>query len=102
MAEIDVRTTSEGEGRAPSGRGWTFQVTVSEGGSQTVHHVTLTSEAYERLAGGACGPDELVRRSFEYLLEREPKESILREFDIMVIARYFPEYEDEIARRVRP
>jgi hypothetical protein len=102
VAEIDVRTTSEAEGRALSGRGWAFQVTVSEGGSQTVHQVTLASEAYERLAGGACGPDELVRRSFDYLLEREPKESILREFDIMVIARYFPEYEGEIARRVRP
>ena len=95
MAEIDVRTTSEDDG-------WTFQVTVSEGSSQTVHQVTQDSEAYERLAGGACGPDELVRRSFEYLLEREPKESILREFDIMVITRYFPEYEGEIARRVRP
>ncbi len=95
MAEIDVRTTSEDDG-------WACQVTVSEGGSQTVHSVTLTSGAYERLAGGACGPDELVRRSFEFLLEREPKESILREFDIMVIARYFPDYEGEIARRVRP
>ncbi len=94
MAEIDVRITSEGEG-------WAFEVTVSEGSSRTVHQVTLTSGAYERLAGGACGPDELVRRSFEFLLEREPKESILSEFDIMVIARYFPEYEGEIAGRVR-
>ncbi len=95
MAEIDVRTTSEDDG-------WAFQVTVSEGGSRTVHRVALTSDAYERLTGGACGPAELVRRSFEFLLEREPKESILREFDIMVIARYFPEYEGEIAGRVRP
>ncbi len=95
MAEIDVRTTSEGEG-------WAFQVTVSEGGSQTVHRVTLATDAHERLTGGACDPDELVRRSFEFLLEREPKESILREFDITVIGRYFPEYEGEIARRVRP
>ncbi len=95
MAEINVQTTSAGEP-------WTFQVTVSEGGSQTSHRVTLTSGDYERLTGEACSPDELVRKSFEFLLEREPKESILGEFDITVIARYFPEYEREIAQRIRP
>jgi len=94
MAEINVQTTSEGEP-------WTFQVTVSEGSSQTTHRVTLTSGDYERLAGEACSRDELVRKSFEFLLEREPKESILGEFDITVIARYFPEYEREIAERIR-
>ena len=94
MAEIDVQITSKGEP-------WTFQVTVSEGGSQTSHRVTLTSGDYERLTNEACGPAELVRRSFEFLLEREPKESILGEFDITVIARYFPEYERVIAQRIR-
>ena len=38
-------------------------------------------------------PEELVRRSFEFLLQRESKESILREFDLSVIQRYFPEYD---------
>jgi hypothetical protein len=33
-------------------------------------------------------------------LEREPKESILRSFELTVISRYFPEYEREIARRL--
>ena len=41
-----------------------------------------------------------MRRSFEFLLEREPKESILARFDLSVIARYFPEYDREIARRL--
>jgi len=94
MAEIDVRTKSEGEP-------WTFQVTVSEGGSQTTHRVGVSRDAYARLTSEACGPDELVRKSFEFLLEREPKESILGEFDITVIGRYFPDYEREIAHRIR-
>jgi len=34
-----------------------------------------------------------VRESFRFLLEREPKESILREFDLSVIKRYFPDYD---------
>ena len=42
--------------------------------------------------------EELVRRSFEFLLEREPKESILSRFDLTVISRYFPEYERLISR----
>jgi hypothetical protein len=39
-----------------------------------------------------------VKRSFQFLLEREPKESILAEFDLRVIGRYFEEYESEIKR----
>jgi hypothetical protein len=42
----------------------------------------------------------LVKESFHFLLEREPKESILRSFDLTVIGRYFPAYERQIARRL--
>ena len=45
---------------------------------------------------GADDPVDLVRRSFAFLLEREPKESILRSFDLPVIGRYFPDYERTI------
>ena len=33
---------------------------------------------------------------FRFLLERESKESILRSFDMPIIAHYFPEYEQRI------
>ena len=46
------------------------------------------------------GPEELIRKSFEFLLEREPKESILSRFDLSVISRYFPEYEREIRKQL--
>jgi len=49
-----------------------------------------------RLAPAATEPDDLVRRSFDFLLAREPKESILRSFDLTAIARYFPEWERPI------
>jgi hypothetical protein len=56
-------------------------------------------EAYARRLGGSrAAPEELVRRSFEFLLAREPKESILRRFDLPVIGRYFPEYEAEMTK----
>jgi hypothetical protein len=40
--------------------------------------------------------DLLVSRSFDFLLEREVNTSILRRFDLPVIAHYFPEYERTI------
>ena len=40
----------------------------------------------------------LVRRSFEFLLEREPNTSIMREFSLSTIERYFPEYAGEMRR----
>ena len=35
---------------------------------------------------------EIIEQSFIFLLERESNTSILRKFDIEVIANYFPEY----------
>jgi hypothetical protein len=77
-----------------------FQVRVIEAGSESTHQVTLDPKDHVRLAGGAVEPHELVKKSFEFLLEREPKESILSRFDLSVIARYFPEYEREIKKRL--
>lgn len=77
-----------------------FQVRVTEGASQTSHRVTLKKADYDRLTNGKVEPAELVRRSFEFLLENEPKESILRQFDLTVISRYFPDFERDIKSRL--
>ena len=77
-----------------------YRVRVVEGRSETSHLVTLQSGDHQRLTGGNVQPEELLKRSFEFLLEREPKESILARFDLPVIARYFPEYEREMQRRL--
>ena len=77
-----------------------FHVRVIEGGSETTHDVTVSPNDYTKLAGEKIQPEELVRRSFEFLLEREPKESILARFDLSVISRYFPEYVGAIKRRL--
>ena len=91
-AKISVSAKEE------SPTGWVFEVDVSEPGSQTVHRVTLSKTDYERLAEGKAPPETLLERSFEFLLQREPKESILRRFDLTKIGFYFPEYEREIRR----
>ncbi len=93
MAEINVSTSMENDS-------YEFEVTVSEGGSETRHQVTLTKADHERLTGGQATPEELVRESFRFLLERESKESILRSFDLAVISDYFPAYERVIKKRL--
>lgn len=64
-------------------------VTV-RGGTSTTHRVRVSEADRERYGGGDV--TDLVRRSFDFLLEREPNTSILREFDLSAIERYFPEY----------
>jgi hypothetical protein len=93
MVEIRVE-------KAETGDYYTFDVTVDEGRSKTEHRVTLHKADYERLAGDRASPERLVRQSFLFLLEREPKESILRSFNLTAISRYFPQYEEQIARRL--
>ncbi len=73
-------------------------MTVTEGKSQTVHTVTVQKAYRDQLTGSEVSVEQLVRKSFEFLLAREPKDSILRSFDLAVIRRYFPEYEQEIRR----
>ena len=54
--------------------GDTFRVAVEDGAGETVHSVTATAEHLRRY-GGEEHPERLLEASFEFLLEREPKES---------------------------
>jgi hypothetical protein len=86
MAQLSIAPLGDGK----------FRVNVSEGGSKTSHEVAVRPEVVTAL-GWTGTLEELIRRSFDFLLAREPKESIMRSFDLSVISRYFPEY-DEAAR----
>ncbi|MGH3321799.1 MAG: hypothetical protein ACRDN9_16820 [Streptosporangiaceae bacterium] len=88
MATIDV--SARGDHR--------YTVTVDEDGRATRYQVRVPDRLREELGD----PDEerLVRESFGFLLEREPATAILREFDLDVISRYFPEYVSEIRTRL--
>jgi hypothetical protein len=73
-----------------------FEVSVG-GRSPTTHRVTAPEEYVRSLTGGRAPGIELLRKSFEFLLEREPNTSILRTFELSVIQQYFPEYEQIIS-----
>jgi hypothetical protein len=67
--------------------------------SASEHEVLVDRATLDDLAPGAT-PELLVEASFRFLLEREPPESILRSFELPIIARYFADYPDEIRRRL--
>jgi hypothetical protein len=81
---------------------WRYEIEITESdgsGSQTTHQVTMDKNYYMDLTeNGRIIPEEFVKKSFEFLLERESKDSILRRFDIAQINDFFPEYEKEIKK----
>jgi len=93
VAEIKIKTKKNDDG-------WLVEVIVREADGETLHTVTVPRVDYETLTGGQAAIDPFVKASFEFLLENESKEAILAKFDIMTIARYFPEYPAEITRRL--
>jgi len=60
------------------------------------YNVDLDDEYWQDLTGGKITKEELIKKSFKFLLEREPKESILSRFNLRIINQYFPEFEEEI------
>jgi hypothetical protein len=84
----------------PASDGWSCDVDIVDGSGRSHHTVHVKGDDVARLDPTATEPTELVRRSFDFLLRHENKESILASFDLLLIARYFPEYEAEIGRRV--
>jgi hypothetical protein len=84
----------------PSPSGFSCEVIVGRDPAATRHTVAVSRDDLASLATGQLDAERLVAASFAYLLEREPRGSILRTFDLSVIERYFPGYRDEIRRRM--
>ena len=69
----------------------TFEVVVTTQ-STTTHSVTISDAIHTKLTNGKISKEILLEKSFEFLLEREPNTSILSQFKIEVISKYFPDY----------
>jgi hypothetical protein len=77
-----------------------FDVEVRRGATVTRHVVRVPPAMGEALGRPDIDCSELVRVSFEFLLEREPPTSILPSFGLDVVERYFPDYRRDMARRL--
>ncbi len=81
--------------RIGSGDPLEFDVVIDDGAGRTQHRITMSQETYGRISEGGQRPENCIEAAFHFLLDREPKEAILEQFDITVISRYFPEFEKE-------
>ncbi len=90
MARVSVEPQPDG----------TFLVEVSEGTRSTSHTVSVPAGLRADMGCEHVAEADLVRSSFDFLLEREPATSILRRFRLSQIADYFPDYPAEMRRRL--
>ena len=81
---------------APTRLGWDCDVEVNEDGGGSRHNVRVSREDLERWGRPAEPVEDLVRRTFQFLLAREPAGSILKSFELADVVRYFPEFDREM------
>jgi hypothetical protein len=89
MTTVEVAVRDESDG-------WRAEVAVRSE-TTTTHRVRISRAEHARYGDGDV--IDLVRRSFEFLLARESNRSILRDFSLSDVERYFAEYAAEIRRR---
>ena len=87
MAQITITRQADGP----------FHVQTSVG---TSHDVSVPAGFATSLGCDHVAVEELIKASFEFLLEREPAASIMRKFSLDVISQYFPSYTAEIRDRL--
>ena len=80
--------------------GWACAVTVGDDPAATRHSVRVDRSTLDELAPPGTTPEELVRTSFEFLLEREPREAIMRRFDLPIIGSFFSGYAASVRERL--
>lgn len=87
--------------REKVGEKYICDAVVSDGDEALTYEVFVTTSDHLRLTKGNVSVEDLVKKSFLFLLARESKDAIMRSFDLMMIARYFPEYENEIMSEMK-
>ena len=76
------------------GGGLVFDVIVRDARGESRHRSRCRPTKPERWAKLGAEPTPCVEAVMRFLLDREPKKSILSAFDMRVVRRYFPEFDD--------
>jgi hypothetical protein len=77
-----------------------FRAEVSEGHLTTSHRVIVPENALEDAGLTGADHERVVQETIRFLLEREPATSILPEFSLEDVPRYFPEFYEELRQRL--
>ncbi len=82
--------------QSPTDEGWEFVVWIGDEESRSEHTVALDRDYWHKLTKSIGTPADLIKKSFEFLLNREEQDLIFKSFDLREIKKYFPEFEKEI------
>ncbi len=77
-----------------------FGVEVTEGAVTTGHRVRVPPSLLDDLGLAEEDAPAVVRETIGFLLEREPATSMLAEFSLDDVSRFFPDYLDELTTRL--
>lgn len=94
MTRIDIAAVRDGSGDAPA-----FDVTITDDDGSSSSHVVRVDANAAGLAERFPTHEDFIEACFRFLLEREPRESILRSFDASAIGRYFPNWQEVLGGR---
>ena len=70
-----------------------FEVYIKS--DQESKHIVIFEDQYYSKFNKNKSKREIIKKSFEFLLKREPNTEILKKFNLKVINNYFPEYGNE-------
>ncbi len=77
---------------------FTFDVIVRDLRGERRHRVTIDAAEAQRWKKLGAAPSRCVEAVMRFLLDREPKETIMSAFDMRVVRRYFPEFDEAFPR----
>lgn len=88
MVSINIKNREKTPG------GWIFLVDLTEENQQDLEfRVELDEDYYNDLTNLSITPEELIKRSFQFLLKRETKHAILKDFNLRQVEKFFPDFE---------
>lgn len=80
--------------------GWSVDVEVGDSHSGVVRYKIIVDQQYYRKLAPRRTLEELILGTLHFLLSREPKEAILKSFNLRVVREYFPDFEEEIKKEL--
>ena len=67
----------------------------------TEHTVIISDQTLHKLTKNLKTKEELLKFSFEFLLEKEDNTSILETFELLEILKYFPDFSSHIEQWIK-
>lgn len=75
---------------------WVFAVGLREADENLGDYLVMMNEDEYMTYGQGADPQEVVRATFRFLLEREDPEMIMDRFHLREVLQHYPEYSEQV------